>query len=60
MLSLVVMPLVMMAQMKIATVNVQSVFDAMPETKLANEQLEKASQQYKERQLARAVCSVPG
>lgn len=47
MLSLVVMPLVMMAQMKIATVNVQSVFDAMPETKLANEQLEKASQQYK-------------
>ena len=35
MLSLVVMPLVMMAQMKIATVNVQSVFDAMPETKLA-------------------------
>lgn len=47
MLSLVVMPLVMMAQMKIATVNVQSVFDAMPETKLANEQIEKASQQYK-------------
>jgi len=47
MLMLVAMPLAVMAQMKIATVDVQSVFDAMPETKLANEQLEKASQQYK-------------
>ena len=46
-LALVLLPLAMMAQMKIATVNVQSVFDAMPESKLASEQLEKASQQYK-------------
>lgn len=47
MLALVVMPLVVVAQMKIAMVDVQSVFDAMPESKLANAQLEKASQQYK-------------
>lgn len=46
-LVLVLMPLVLMAQMKIATVDVQAVFDAMPESKLASEQLEKASQQYK-------------
>ncbi|MBO4723148.1 MAG: OmpH family outer membrane protein [Muribaculaceae bacterium] len=46
-LALVVLPLAVMAQMKIATVDVQSVFDAMPESQRANEQLEKASQQYK-------------
>lgn len=46
-LSLVLLPLAVMAQMKIATVNVQDVFDAMPESKLASEQLDKASQQYK-------------
>ena len=46
-LVLVAMPLAVMAQMKIATVDVQSVFDAMPESRLASEQLEKASQQYK-------------
>ncbi|MBR5118264.1 MAG: OmpH family outer membrane protein [Muribaculaceae bacterium] len=47
MLTLVMLPLAVMAQMKIATVDVQAVFDAMPESKLASEQLEKASQQYK-------------
>lgn len=47
-LALVVLPLAMMAQMKIATVDVQRVFDAMPESKLASEQLEKASQQFKD------------
>ena len=47
MLALLVMPLAVMAQMRIATVDVQRVFNAMPESKRANEQLEKASQQYK-------------
>lgn len=47
MLALVALPLVVMAQMKIATVNVQDVFNAMPESRVASEQLEKASQQYK-------------
>ena len=47
MLTLVMLPLAVMALMKIATVDVQAVFDAMPESKLASEQLEKASQQYK-------------
>ena len=47
MLALVVLPLVAMAQMRIATVDVQAIFDAMPESKLASEQLEKASQQYR-------------
>lgn len=46
-LALVVMPLAVLAQMKIATVDVQAVFDAMPESKLAGEQLKNASQQYK-------------
>lgn len=46
-LALVVLPLAVMAQMKIATVDVQSVFDAMPESQQASSQLEKASQQYK-------------
>lgn len=46
-LVLVVLPLTVMAQMKIATIDVQSVFDAMPESQRASEQLEKASQQYK-------------
>lgn len=47
MLSLVALPLAVIAQMKIATVDVQSVFDAMPESKLASEQLDQASQHYK-------------
>lgn len=47
MLALVVLPLAVMAQMKIATVDVQAVFDAMPESLRASEQLAKASQQYK-------------
>ena len=47
MLALVALPLAVVAQMKIATVDVQSVFDAMPESRQASEQLEKASQQYK-------------
>lgn len=47
MLALVAFPLAVMAQMKIATVDVQSVFAAMPESRLASEQLEKASQQYR-------------
>ena len=41
------LPLAVMAQMRIATVDVQAVFNAMPESKLASERLEKASQQYK-------------
>ena len=47
MLALVMLPLAVMAQMRIATVDVQAVFNAMPESKLASERLEKASQQYK-------------
>ena len=46
-LALVVIPLAVMAQMRIATVDVQRVFNNMPETMKANEQLEKASQQFK-------------
>ena len=46
-LALVMLPLAVMAQMKIATIDVQSVFNAMTETKRAGEQLEKASQQFK-------------
>lgn len=42
-----VMPLVVMAQVKIATVDVQALLDAMPESKAANEQLAKLSEQYK-------------
>ncbi len=47
MLALLTLPLAVMAQMKIATVDVQSVMDAMPESKLASEQLDKTSQQFK-------------
>ena len=46
-IALAVVPLALMAQMKIATVDVQAVFDAMPESKVAGERLAKASQQYK-------------
>lgn len=41
------LPLAMMAQMKIATVDVQKIFAAMPESAQAQETLEKVSQQYK-------------
>ena len=47
MLALLTLPMALMAQMKIATVDVQAIFAAMPESQRANEQLEKASQQYK-------------
>lgn len=46
-LAMFVMPLAMMAQVKIATVDVQAIFDLMPETKAANEAINKLSQQYK-------------
>lgn len=46
-IALAMMPLALAAQMKIATVDVQAVFDAMPESKVASERLAKASQQYK-------------
>lgn len=45
-LAAVLVPMVAIAQMKIATVDVQSVFADMPESKAASEQLEKATQQY--------------
>jgi len=41
------LPLSMMAQMKIATVDVQAIFSAMPESVEAKAQLDKVSQQYK-------------
>lgn len=44
-LVMVVAPLTLVAQMKIATVDVQAIFDAMPESKAASEQLAAASQQ---------------
>ena len=46
-LVLAIMPLAMMAQMKIATVDVQAIFNAMPETKAASEVLENASKHFK-------------
>ena len=46
-IALAMMPLALAAQMKIATVDVQAVFDAMPESKVASERLAKASQQDK-------------
>ncbi len=46
-MAVVVMPLAVMAQMKIATVDVQQIFAAMPESTQARETLDKASQQYK-------------
>ena len=46
-LALVLLPLAVMAQTKIATVDVQAIFDAMPESQTASEQLDKASQQFK-------------
>ena len=47
MLVLAIVPLAMAAQVKIATVDVQAIFNAMPETKTAAETLENASKQYK-------------
>jgi len=47
MLVLLFAPLAMMAQMNIAIVNVQDVFNAMPDTKAATESLSALSQQYK-------------
>lgn len=47
MLVLAIVPLTMAAQVKIATVDVQAIFNAMPETKTAAETLENASKQYK-------------
>ena len=46
-LALVVAPLALMAQMRIATVDVQAVFNALPETKVAAEKLDQASKQLK-------------
>lgn len=46
-LMLVVAPLAALAQMKIATVDVQAVFNALPETKAATEKLDAASAQFK-------------
>lgn len=45
-LTLVFLPLAMMAQMKIATVNVQAIFNDMPEAKAASEILDNASKQF--------------
>ncbi|MBR2147633.1 MAG: OmpH family outer membrane protein [Muribaculaceae bacterium] len=45
-LTLMFLPLAMMAQMRIATVNVQAIFNDMPETKAASEILDNASKQY--------------
>ena len=47
MLVLAIVPLAMAAQVKIATVDVQAIFNAMPETKTTAETLENASKQYK-------------
>lgn len=47
MLAVVILPLMVVGQMRIATVDVQSVFNALPESKRASEQLDKASQQFK-------------
>lgn len=46
-LSVIVAPLAMMAQMKIATVNVNDVFNSLPETKEAQATLETLSKQLK-------------
>lgn len=46
-LAVLMVPLAMMAQVKIATVDVQAIFELMPETKAANEALDKLSHQYK-------------
>ena len=43
----VVLPLSALAQVRIATVNVQEIFASMPEAKAATEALDKASRQYK-------------
>ena len=47
-LAVIVAPLAMMAQMKIATVNVNDVFNSLPETKEAQTTLETLSKQLKE------------
>ena len=47
MLALVVVPLMSIAQVKIATVDVQAIFNDMPEAKQANELLNTTSQKYK-------------
>ena len=46
-LAMLMVPLAIMAQVKIATVDVQAIFELLPETKAANEALDKLSQQYK-------------
>lgn len=46
-MAVLLLPLSMMAQMKIATVDVQAIFAAMPESADAKAELDKASQQYK-------------
>ena len=46
-LAVIVAPLAMMAQMKIATVNVNDVFNSLPETKEAQTTLETLSKQLK-------------
>ena len=51
MLALVVVPLMSIAQVKIATIDVQAIFNDMPEAKQANELLNSTSQKYS--------CSLP-
>lgn len=46
-LAAIVAPMAVMAQMRIATVDIQAVFNAMPEAKAASEKLATASQQLK-------------
>lgn len=46
-MALVLVPMAMMAQMKIATVDIQAVFNAMPEAKAATDKLDEASRQLK-------------
>lgn len=46
-MAVLLLPVSMMAQMKIATVDVQAIFAAMPESADAKAELDKASQQYK-------------
>ncbi len=46
-IALAIAPLAMMAQMKIATININDVFNSLPETKVANDELANLSQQFK-------------
>ncbi len=46
-LALIMTPMLMMAQIKIATINVKDVFNSLPETKLANDELANLSEQFR-------------